>query len=403
MLKDTTPNRVPSYRRLIESEAFSRKVLNASLNGIYIYDVKLGKHVYVNDQYRKLTGYALQDLEKMGRRDFFERFHPDHRQRIVAHTKALVRGRADVLEIEYRFQTKEGRWIWCFSRDGVFARGRDGLVSQFVGTFLDITERKLFEERLLQDIEMSAAVNRLLDQRVRNRTAEIEAQCRELERLNRLNEKLSRKTLEAMENERKALSKEIHDSIAGTLAAIKMQLEAQSLQASECLSPDSMPLDKIVGHLTEVIQETKKISNQLRSPTLDHAGLQAAIDEHIANFKEFYPEIEVVAHTDIGAQDLHADLQTVIYRVAQEALNNVGKHSAAKTVQIQLSRIPGQIRLKIADDGFGFDVRSVLSDAESLTGFGLHSMRQRVELCSGRFEIHSKPQKGTAIHISIPL
>ncbi len=265
-----------------------------------------------------------------------------------------------------------------------------------------LANARLFDARRAAEDEVRK-INRELEQRVKDRTAEIENQYKELEELNTIIRQLSRKTIVAMETDRKSLSKELHDSIAGTLAAIKMQLEARLCSTADSLPSDLMPLDQIVAYLEQAIKETRNISRQLRSLTLDDFGLKAALDEHIQHFKQFYPGIEIVSQIDIADEDIPDAIQTVLYRVVQEALNNIGKHSAAKTVHVNLTNHKDGIWLQVADDGCGFDPEKVISDAQSLMGFGLHSMRERVEICKGKFQIHSEPGKGTAIDISIPI
>jgi len=267
-----------------------------------------------------------------------------------------------------------------------------------------LANARLFEARRLAEDKVRR-INRELEQRVKDRTAEIEAQYKELEELNEIIRKLSRKTIEAMENDRKALAKEIHDSIAGTLAAIKLQLEGRMSRMSpsaQGLSSDLMPIEKIVEYLAQAIKETRNISMQLRSLTLDGLGLKPALVEHIQHFKQFYPGIAIDSQIEI-AGDIPDDIQTVIYRVVQEALNNVGKHSAATVVRVKLTNLQNQIWLEVADNGCGFDVQRVLSDTGSLMGYGIHSMRERIEICEGKFQIRSNPQKGTAINVSIPI
>jgi PAS domain S-box-containing protein len=162
---------------LIESESFALKVLNASLNGLYIHDVKIGQNVFINKQYTTLTGYTFKDLQAMDEAQFFTLFHPDDRQRVAEHIRRLVLDKDDLLEIEYRFKTKDGRWIWCLSRDGVFARDADGSVCQFMGTFLDITERKRTEEALRKAADE-------LEIKARERTAELQQAIRRLQEEN---------------------------------------------------------------------------------------------------------------------------------------------------------------------------------------------------------------------------
>jgi PAS domain S-box-containing protein len=133
---------------LIESEGFAYKVLNASLNGIYIHDVTLGQNVFINKQYTTITGYTLDDLKNLDGTQFFELFHPDDRKRVAEHMEKLVGSAGETLEIEYRFKTRDQRWIWCLSRDSVFAHNPHDSVCQIIGTFLDITDRKRSEASL---------------------------------------------------------------------------------------------------------------------------------------------------------------------------------------------------------------------------------------------------------------
>ena len=272
-----------------------------------------------------------------------------------------------------------------------------GNPAALTSTSIDISERKRAEQILEK-------YRHQLEQDVADRTAEIETQYKELQELNTIIRQLSRKTIEAMENDRQALSKEIHDSIAGSLAAIKMQLESHLEHYSpQNLPSHVMPMEEIVTYLTGAIKEARNISKQLRSRILDDFGLVPALVDHIRTFNQFYPGIEVVSQIEIGEQDIPSDVQTVLYRVIQEALNNAGRHSVAKTVRIELISRQNQICLEVADNGCGFDQQNVLPKGESFRGYGIHSMRERVELCKGKFEIRSGPGNGTVIDVSIPI
>ncbi len=141
-LKKENPN--------IEQECFAYKILDSLLNGIFIYDVKFRQHVYINGQFTKITGYTLDDLDETNASIFEELVHPDDLERFFETRDGIIRCERDMAEIEYRLKTKDGRWIWCLSRKSVFARSLDGTVSQIVGSFLEITDRKVAEERLRQ-------------------------------------------------------------------------------------------------------------------------------------------------------------------------------------------------------------------------------------------------------------
>jgi PAS domain S-box-containing protein len=148
-----TVNERMSFKNNIPlSESFARKVLDASLNGIYVYDVTLGKNIFINSRYTKITGYTIADLNKLSKTQFFDLFHIEDRGLVNEHMEKLFLTGDENLEIEYRFKTKDGRWIWCLSLDSVFYRDHYGSVSHFVGTFLDITNRKE-SERTLRESE----------------------------------------------------------------------------------------------------------------------------------------------------------------------------------------------------------------------------------------------------------
>jgi PAS domain S-box-containing protein len=141
----------------ISNEKFLRKLLGASINGIYIYDLRLGRNVYVNDQYTRITGYELEDINAMSGLRFFELFHPEDRPRVSEHFENISRG-VETTEIEYRFKIKEGGWIWCLSRDQIFDRSEDGSVRQFIGSFIEITKLKKTEDALRKSEALYRAV-----------------------------------------------------------------------------------------------------------------------------------------------------------------------------------------------------------------------------------------------------
>ncbi len=136
---------------LLEREHFARKVIESSLNGLYIYDLEQERNVYINPVYTRITGYTLHHLLSAER--LHSLFHPDDSPSIANHLDEMRKARdGETIEVEYRFKTIDGRWIWCLSRDTVFERDEEGKVRQFIGSFLDITER--FEaERALRESE----------------------------------------------------------------------------------------------------------------------------------------------------------------------------------------------------------------------------------------------------------
>ncbi len=130
-------------------ELFLHHVLSASLCGIYIYNIVEGHNDYINPQYTNITGWTINELNTMSKDEFASLFHPEERYLVFAHMEMIIQDKnQDSLEIEYRFKRKDGRWIWCLSRDAAFHRDSDGSLISFIGTFLDITKRKQTEKEL---------------------------------------------------------------------------------------------------------------------------------------------------------------------------------------------------------------------------------------------------------------
>jgi signal transduction histidine kinase len=213
---------------------------------------------------------------------------------------------------------------------------------------------------------------------------------------------LSRQIMESQENERKIVAQEIHDSIGGSLAAIKFALE-EKLESMEQQQPSrGIALEKIIAYVDETIKESRRISAHLRPSLLDDIGLLATVSWFCREFEKLYPMMQIDQQLNVAENEVPDMLKVAVYRVMQEALNNVGKHSEATRVRLQLDKQDNHIKLTVEDNGRGFDPAEKLSDATEVSGLGLSGMRDRAMLCNGRFEIASEPGKGTTVKISLP-
>jgi PAS domain S-box-containing protein len=278
---------------------------------------------------------------------------------------------------------------------GVFTPYDIQLWERLAETLAVAVAKARVEEALRQrEVELKN-LNEQLEHKVGIRTAELERRNKEIR-------DLAHKTIIAMENDRKALSKELHDSVCGTLAAIRYQLEGRV--ESMGVPPESagMPLETIIEYLGIAITESRRITKQLRPSVLDDLGLAAAIDQCIRDFEQFQPNVGIQRRIIISEDDFSNDVKTVIYRVLQEGLNNVGKHSKADKVKIQLRRTNNRIEFTLQDNGVGFDPGALIDNQHAFGGYGLHSMKERVEICKGEFHLTSAPGKGTTIMMSIP-
>jgi len=213
---------------------------------------------------------------------------------------------------------------------------------------------------------------------------------------------LSRKILDAQENERKLVAQEIHDSISGSLAAVKMFLEEKLHKMEGDSQGDTKYLEKIISMIGDTIQETRRISARLRPSMLDDVGLFPTIEWFCQEFEKYYPKIQVVRRLEIEEDDIAEQQKVVIYRVLQEAMNNVAKHSEADRVHIYLVKSGNRLKLSVADSGCGFDFESIRADHDPLSGYGLSNMQDRAEICDGKLEIRSKPEAGTTIELMLP-
>lgn len=214
---------------------------------------------------------------------------------------------------------------------------------------------------------------------------------------------LSLKVLEAHELERKLVAQEIHDSIGASLAAIKYGLEKKLDAMGEMSYSGKTSLEQIIVTVQDTIEESRRISTNLRPSLLDDLGLLPTIRWFCREFQNLYSDIRIESQIDIQENQIPEPLKTVIFRILQEALNNIAKHSGADLVHLSLGCANEKIVLNIDDNGKGFDVEGVESSKSSARGLGLYSMNDRAGLSGGLFQIQSTTGTGTSIMASWPI
>ncbi|RPH82722.1 MAG: PAS domain S-box protein, partial [Desulfobacteraceae bacterium] len=210
---------------------------------------------------------------------------------------------------------------------------------------------------------------------------------------------LSSQVLVAQEKERKRISQELHDGIGQYLSAIKYRVEHLILTQSEEKGPsgDKPTLEKVIPVIQGAIEEIRRICMALRPSTLDDLGILATISWFCREFQATYSGILIKQKIQVEEQEIPALLKTVIFRIVQEALNNIGKHSRAGQISLNLTRKGRHLNLDIRDNGGGFDLKKPYSSDNSTRGMGLAGMKERAELSGGALTIHSQPGKGTRI------
>jgi two-component system NarL family sensor kinase len=212
---------------------------------------------------------------------------------------------------------------------------------------------------------------------------------------------LSSRLLTAQENERKGIARELHDSIGNSLTVIKMALEqVYSQSVNSAAMPGVQSLEAAILLVRETIREVRRMQTGLRPPLLDHLGIVATISWICGEFKKLYSGIRVEEQTSIEEKDVPDALRIVIFRVLQEAFNNIAKYANADLVRVSIKKTDGKIELAIGDNGVGFDVEHVKSLGNSHGGFGLTTMKERTELSGGSFSIESNKGAGSIIRAS---
>jgi two-component system CheB/CheR fusion protein len=212
-------------------------------------------------------------------------------------------------------------------------------------------------------------------------------------RLEQERERLLRRIVSSQEEERQRLARELHDELGQHLTALKMGLEA--------IRPADEDVNRMKTIVREIDASVDRLTLELRAPALDDVGLQGAIGSLIEQFTAA-SDIHVDLHAS-GAEGerLPGTIETTLYRVLQEGLTNIWKHSGATNVSVILERSPSQVQLIVEDDGNGFDPNDGDDDARGR--FGLLGMRERVTLIGGTFKMESEPGKGTTIYVRVPL
>jgi signal transduction histidine kinase len=260
-------------------------------------------------------------------------------------------------------------------------------------------------------------LTKTLEQRVQERTEELEAtneelktridECQRIETELRKSQsdlrQLSTALLNAQERERKLIAQEIHDSMGASLAATKFKVEAALNEMGDDNPQASAALKSVVPIVQGAIEEARRIQMSLRPSLLDDLGILMTINWFCRQFESTYSNIRIRKEIEIEEHEVPDPLKIVIYRVLQEALNNIAKHSKAPVVLLFLGKKGQAIQLVIRDSGQGFDLSEAQSRKASTRGLGLDSMRERTELSGGSFSIESKKGQGTVISASWPL
>ena len=214
---------------------------------------------------------------------------------------------------------------------------------------------------------------------------------------------LSRKLMTSQEEERRLIAMELHDGIGQTLSAIKFKVE-NGLEAMDGKESDAFLQFQppVVSMVQQAVDEVRRICQNLRPPILDDLGILPTISWFCRGFKAVYESISVEKEILVTEAEVPQDVKISIFRVLQEAFNNIAKHSGADLARVVLKREAEWVVLLIEDNGKGFHVDAALKTKDASAGMGLASMKERATLSGGFLEVGSTPGNGTRVRALFP-
>ncbi len=291
--------------------------------------------------------------------------------------------------------------------DSVWKTGKPAKTTHIHEYQNESTKRKQYVEIIASPIvdekgSVVAVVETMRDiTEAKNNELRIDQLNRELEEKDRIRGELLSETFNIQEEERKRIARELHDETAQVIASLAAQVDSVINNLPKDETQIIPKLKRIRSLHTDLLSDINRLIYDLRPTLLDDLGLNAAIKWLVEN-KLMETGIKGDINTKGLQERLPVHLETVIFRVIQEAINNILKHAQARNVLIKINRSRNRIKIDILDDGKGFDVHNVLTIREGTRGLGLQGMKERIELVKGKITIDSDIDKGTKISITIP-
>ena len=363
MTDEVRPHRLDpdAYRNLVEG-------VPAILYIDEVDDVSTNR--YTSPQVSALLGFTPEQWS--GDPELWlNRLHPDDRDRaIAAHRRSNETGERYLAE--YRLLARDGRVVWLRD-EAALVRDAEGTPLYWRGVMQDITDQKQTEEQLRWSLEV---LRRTVQQR----------------------RDLSKRLESAQEEERRRIASDIHDDSIQVMSAVDMRL-----QILAHLGPEGSTIDEvrdIQATVQQAIERLRHLLFELRPMALDRDGLVAALREYVQHTGgQAGWSWEV---TDELASEPSPDLRAIVYRIAQEAIGNAGKHAGASRMEVVVAGDRRSVSVTVRDDGRGFD--AVTAAAEPEPGhLGLATMVERAEVTGGHCRVTSAPGAGTTVEIWLPL
>lgn len=309
---------------------------------------------YFNEPWLKFTGRSIEAELGNG---WADSVHPDDLQACwESYAKAF--DRQEPFNIEYRLRRHDGEYRWVFDT-GVARFSPYGSFAGYIGSCIDVSDRKLAEEALSS---------------------------------------ISRRLIEAHEEERTRIARELHDDINQRIALLAVNLERLKQDLPAGVETGGR-IDKVHEQLSELGSDVQSLSHRLHSSKLDYLGLGAAAAGFCREFSD-RQKVQIDFHAEDVPKRLPQEISLCLFRVLQEGLQNAVKHSRSRQFQVWLRGASDQISLSVSDSGVGFNPDVAFHHGR---GLGLTSMKERLKLVGGEFSVDSQLDCGTTIHARVPL
>jgi PAS domain S-box-containing protein len=362
----------------------------------YIFD-RDGRFVFINQSLLDLWGLKFE--QAVGK-NFYELHYPDELaarlQRQIQQVFDSKSGLVD--ETPYTSPTGAGGYYEYIFRP-VF--DREGNVEFVAGSTRDISDRKRVEEQLRQSEERYRKLAATLESQVRARTKELEARNNEILAQTEMLHDLSIRLMETQDQERRHLAREMHDSAGQTISALSIGI-ARILRATRSAHPDLTRLVEETQTLAEELgKEVRTTSYLLHPPMLDEVGLHAALGWYIDGVKE-RSGLDASLLLDEHFERPSREIEVIIFRIVQECLTNVHRHSQSKSAQIRVARENSEIVVEVRDKGIGMSPSQLDRIRTKDAGVGLRGMRERVRPFGGSVRIDSSVGTGTCVIVTLP-
>ena len=358
--QDVTALKKAEHELYKSNERFDN-MMKATHDLLWDWDLETGNVYRSGEGLKKVYGVA--ENEALGTmKAWLARIHPSDRKRLRALYEGLQQApHQETFEAEYRFQQADGNYTHVYDR-GILLKNEAGQPVRIIGAAQNISERKRLEKELLRhELDMKKRINQA--------------------------------TVDSQEQERSEIGRELHDNINQVLTTTKLYLELA--MANQELREEL--LTKSAGNVGNVINEIRQLSRSLMDPTIGDLGIVDSINDLVENLNLTRKVRIDVCIEDVIEECLSRKQKLTVFRIIQEALNNVIRHAQASYAVIRIRRDDEQVLLYVEDNGVGFSSTSVKK------GAGLKNITNRVYLINGNFMLESRPGEGSVVKINFPI